>query len=169
MGFYKQRENFLRTLAENDPEVQHNKPVVTEENTRRQSFFRINDEQELLAACENWVHTPCVVQFSLSGGDVNRDGSIRQRNSNTWLFLTKIDLDPSNPIEADAISNAYDQTFEILQRFKKAVYDEFEENDSCGVFKDIDPANFKWDQYGPVADQLYGWLLSFSDETKAIY
>jgi hypothetical protein len=83
------------------------------------------------------------------------------------LVLTKLRLVADNPIKADAITDAFDITYDVMQDLKKSVYDEYEENGGCGIFKRIEPNRFKWEQYGPVLDQLYGWILVFTDETKA--
>lgn len=166
MGFYKQREDYFRGLAAAHPQVQHHQPAGFDDATPRESFFRINEQDELEAACKNWAHFPCIVQLDISGSDVNRDGLIRQRNVNTLLFLQKLELDPANPVEADAITNAYDIAFDVMQDFKTSIADEFEENDSCGVFGYMEPAFGTWQRYGPVGDELYGWLFSFTDETK---
>ncbi|HEX8358425.1 MAG TPA: hypothetical protein VF610_13470 [Segetibacter sp.] len=166
MGFYKQREEFLQGLCEAHPLVKHNQPVAVDDATPRYSFFRINEEEELEAACKNWIHFPCVVSFDLSGQDVSKDGSIRQRNNNTWLFLTKVEYDPANPIYATALTEAYDTTLSVLMDFKKWIADEYDENGGCGIFRYLDDAFGKWERYGPVADYLYGWILNFNDETR---
>lgn len=166
MGFYKNRETFVEGLAEADPMVQHNQPVTVGSSELRQSFFRINDEEELLAACVNWIHLPCVAMYGLSGAMANKDGSKRQRNFNTWWFLTNLVLDENNPVEADAITNAYDTTFTVMMNFIKAVNDEYEENGGCGEFMYLDLNNIKWSQEGPIGNGLYGWILTFFDETK---
>jgi hypothetical protein len=169
MSFYKQRELYLQQLAEGHELVKHNQPVSVDDETPRQSFFRINDEEELNAASTNWIHFPCVVMIGLSGGLLNKSGSIRQLNINTWLFLQKMQRDDTNPIDATAITDAYDTTFGVMQDFIKKVNADFEEDPSCGVFADIDLGRFKWEQAGPMGDELYGWILTFSDETKASF
>lgn len=166
MGFYIDRKNYLQQMCEVDPQVRHNQPVSDTDSRPRQSFFEINEEEQLLAASVNWIFFPCVVQFGLSGSDVNKGGSVRQRNVNIWLFLTKIEIDPANPVFDAALSSAYDITYDVMQSFKSNVGDDYEENEGCGVFKYLEPAFAKWEQYGPVGDQLYGWILTFSDETK---
>lgn len=166
MGFYKQRELYLEGLAEFHPLVLHNQPVGSDDPERRRSFFRINDEDELLAACVHWIHFPCVVMISLSGGLVNKNDSIRQNNINEWWFLEKMNLDADNLIAAPAITEAYDRTFKVMQDFISQVHEDFEDNPGCGYFYDIDLGKFKWQQVGPVGDLLYGWILTFTDETR---
>ncbi len=164
MGFYKQREQYLQGIAQDHPLVLHNQPVSAVDARPRQSFFRINDEEELNAASVNWVHFPCVVMIGLSGGLINKSGSIRQLNINTVLVLEKMLLDENNPIDATAITEAYDRTFEVMNDFIGRVNDDYEAGDVC-VFSDLDLGRFKWEQAGPLGDQLYGWILTFSDET----
>lgn len=166
MGFYQQRELYVGGIAEVHPWVLHNQPIVDGSDELRRSFFRINDEEELLAACVNWIHFPCVAMISLSGSLVDKGGSIRQNNQNEWWFLDKMDLDPETPVAAHAITEAYDRSFKVMQDFIKQVWDDYEENPGCGYFFDIDLGRFKWQQVGPVGDLLYGWVLTFTDETK---
>lgn len=166
MGFYQQRELYVEGISGVHPWVLHNQPVVDGSNDLRRSFFRINDEEELLAACVNWIHFPCVVMISLSGGLINKSGSIRQNNVNEWWFLEKMTLDPENPVSAPAITIAYDRAFKVMQDYIKQVFDDYEENPGCGYFFEVDLERFKWQQVGPVGDQLYGWILTFSDETR---
>jgi hypothetical protein len=171
MGFYKQREAFLQGLCEAHPLVRHSQPVNPEDEedkSLRASFFRINDEAELIASVINYIHTPCVVQYGLQGGIISKGGSLRQLNINNWLFLQELSPDPNNPIISDALSEAYETTFNIMQDFIKSILDENEEGGGCGVFKDVDPAKFHWEQYNTPneGDTLYGWILSFNDETR---
>lgn len=166
MGFYQQRELYLQGISEAHPMVLHNQPVSNDSTDLRRSFFRVNDEEELIAGCVNWIHFPCVVMISLSGGLVNKNDSIRQSNVNEWWFLEKMNLDPDNPIGATAITTAYDRTFKVMQDFIKQVYEDYEDNPGCGYFYDVDLGKFKWQQVGPVRDLLYGWILTFSDETR---
>jgi hypothetical protein len=169
MGFYKDRELYLQQIATQHALVKHNQAVSVDDDTPRQSFFRINDEEELNAASVNWIHFPCVVMVGLSGGLVNKGGSIRQLNSNLWMFLEKMQRDETNPIDATAITEAYDRTFNVMNDFITRVNSDFEEDPDCGPFKDIDLGKFKWEQTGPLGDELYGWILSFSDETKTVF
>lgn len=166
MGFYKQRELYLEGIAEVHPMVLHNQQVTDASTGLRRSFFRINDEDELLAACVNWIHFPCVVMISLSGSLINKSGSIRQNNVNEWWFLEKMNLDAEEPIAAAAITVAYDRSFKVMQDFIKQVWDDYEDNPGCGYFFEVDLGKFKWQQIGPVADLLYGWILTFSDEVR---
>jgi hypothetical protein len=162
MGFYNDRENYLRSLCIADADIAHLNPVAENSEDLRQSFFRINDAEEILEASVNWIHFPCVVMAALSGMDTNKGGSIRQVNSNSWMILSK-KLYGEEGDEASAITGAYDLTFNIMMRLKRKLYDDSEE-DICGAFLDVD--RFKWDSIGPFADGLYGWVLTFTDETR---
>jgi len=165
MTFYKNREAYVRTFCTDHYQVKHHHPISAGE--KRESFFRINDEEEMLAACVNWAHFPCVVQVGLTGGFVNRKDSIRQRNTNTIMFLSKMLVDEFEPIEATAITNAYDESYGVMSDFISMMNNDFEENGGCGVFQNFDPALLHWEQVGPIGDGLYGWILSWSDETTA--
>lgn len=158
MGFYKNREDYVRSLSIGDPDVAH-----LQEG--RQSFFRINDVEEILEACTTWIHFPCFVQLSLAGMDVNKGGSIRQVNSNSWMFLSNRIFDETDEdnSEAAAISRAYELTFNVMQRYKRKLYDDSEDSECWG---EIEFDRFKWEQVGPFGDLLYGWVLTFTDETR---
>lgn len=168
MGFYLDRKLYLQGICEAHPVVRHNQPISDVDTRLRQSFFGINDEEEFLAACVNWIFFPCVVQFGLSGGLLNKSTSIKQLNTNTWIFLQKLELDQNNPVVSEAIDRAYDVTFDVMMDFIGTVESDFENDECCGVFTQLDLGKFKWEQYGPVGDQLYGWILKFSDETKSL-
>lgn len=167
MAFYKDREQYNRQFAETQYQVLHNKPASTEDETPRQSFFRINEEEELVAACANWIHFPCMTMVGLSGGLINKKDSIRQQNTNAIIFLSKLQLDQNNPIKATALTEAYELTLGVMADYIAKLLNDFEEDECGGIFKDLDASSFKWEQYGPVGDgELYGWILSFSDEVK---
>lgn len=165
MGFYQQKEDYLRSICIADRDIAHMQPVAENPEELRQSFFRINDVEELLEASQNWIHFPCVVQLSLAGMDINKGGSIRQVNSNSWMFLSKKIYDLAEDSEPAAITRAYDLTFDVMHRSKRKLYDNSEAGE-CQAYMEVD--RFKWDQVGPVADGLYGWILTFTDETRPI-
>lgn len=168
MGFYLERENYARQLATSDEEIQHAAPLPKEDwdfQHYRQSFFRINNDEELLEASVSWIHFPCLVMASITGNQISKAGSIRQANHNAWLVLAKAIEREEESGKGDAISRAYDQTFETLLRLKDKIIEDFEEG--CGL--NIEETTFKWEQVGPVGDQLYGWSFTFSDELKKRY
>lgn len=166
MGFYVDRENYFKELASTHVSVKHNQSDTVEENLSRRSFFRINDEEELMAASQHWIHFPCVVMVGLVGGMVDRSTNIRQGNLNTLMFLQKMQLEASEPVIAAAITVSYEKTFEIMQDFIAKIRFDYDEEDGCGVFKGIDEGSFKWEQVGPIGEEMYGWVLTFRDETK---
>jgi hypothetical protein len=165
MSFYKEREDFVRSFAEQHYQVLHDQGV--EGSDTRRSFFRINDEEELTAASQHWIHFPCVVMDSISGGLIEKDKSVRQQNVCSILFLQKLMLQENNPITATAITDAYDITFDVMKDYIAFMYGDILEDDGCGVFKGIDMGRIRWVQAGPIGDQLYGWQLTIPDEVKA--
>jgi hypothetical protein len=164
MGFYKNREQYNSDFCRTHHLVKHKHPNSIEDPTPRESFFRINDEEEMLTAHKNWSHDPCVVMVGLSGGLINKGGSIRQGTSNILMFLSKLKLDPENPIKATAITEAYDITFEVMRDYVSKALNDTVENDGCGTFKNLEPSRFKWEQTGPIGDEFYGWILEYADE-----
>jgi len=59
MSSFKDRSDYFKLIASKNKLIAHNKLLSTGGN--RVSFFRINNEEELSAACKNWAHFPCVV------------------------------------------------------------------------------------------------------------
>lgn len=163
MGFYLDRENYARQLASQDAEIKHAAEIS--EGETRNSFFRINNDEELIEAAASWIHFPCLVMTALTGNQVDKGGSIRQANHNAWLILGKAIEQEEESGKAAGISRAYDQTFETLLRLKEQILQDIEEG--CGL--DIAENTFKWEQIGPLADGLYGWSFTFSDEIKKRY
>lgn len=160
MGFYKNREAFIETFAATHYQVKH--AVEDGDEYPRRSFFRINGEEELSAAAMSWIQFPAVVITSLGGSNVSRQGSIRQLHTTELVFLQKLERHDDEPTKALAISEAYDTTYEVMQDFIQYMLNDAEGNCFSGVKEE----NFRWDQHGPVGDELYGWRLTFTDETR---
>ena len=118
MLFYKTREEYWRSIAIAHDLIQHESPVTMGSDELRNSFFRINDEEELNAASENWIHFPCLVMIGLSGTDLNKDGWKVQLNINSLMILTKAVLDPEQPFKAPSLTEAYELTWGVMDDIK---------------------------------------------------
>src|SRR4051795_92672 len=68
MSQFKQRSEYFKMIANKNKMIAHERPIEEGSNKLRKSFHRINDEDELNAACSQWAHFPCVVHI---GNDIN--------------------------------------------------------------------------------------------------
>lgn len=157
MGQFKIRSDYFKTLCIDNKLVAHTAVVDGEQ---RNSFFRMNDEEELSAACVNWAHFPCVVHF----GHYGRYGgkAPKRKQTNIIYFLDKCD-----PAGMDSIENAYDRSFDLMEQFIGRMYKEFSDDGSCSVFGNLDLARFSYAPVGPINATLVGWALQFEDEVYA--
>lgn len=162
MGFYKCREDYFRRFAIQQADIRHEEPNSVDDATPRQSFFRINNEEEFEAAGQRWIHWPALMMTNLQGRVVDRSGSLRQSNLHTLYIVTKLELDPEMPVEAAAITEAFDITFEIVKELINTMEEDYE--DKCGAY--FEPGNCRWEQLGPLGDGFYGWVLQFTDENR---
>jgi hypothetical protein len=161
MSLYTERKNFFKMLASRHYLVKHG--VTIAPGIRRKSFMDVSNDEELAASVMNDIHTPVVVHVDFNGKPVDKNGSIRVKNNNTLLFLDKAE-DSTVTSSNDA---AYARAFGVMMDFISFMYEEFEENGSCGPFKDIDLNLFSWTMEDKISDGLVGWRLSFSDEVNA--
>lgn len=160
MGFFKDRSDYFKNLSHNNKTVAHDRLVDGEQRT---SFFRMNDEEELTAACVNWAHFPCVVHFGFNGRYTSESAGVpKRRHNNSLLFLQKADQMDMNSIEA-----AYDTALEIMEQFISSMYNEFVQKGYCSNFDNLDLGRFNFTPYGPLNATLYGWELVFEDDRFA--
>lgn len=159
MSFFKTRSDYFKNLAINNKLIAHTAIVG---GVPRKSFHRINDEEELVAACVNYAHFPCLTHFGYSGRYSDRRNEVKKRRiTNGLLFLDKV----ANVNSMDDRENAYDRAFEAMEQFIAYMAEDFELNGNCSPFQNLDLSQFNFEMYGPVNATLYGWLLSFSDDT----
>jgi len=170
MTIFTARTNYFKALAIADPHVQHTAAFTIDgDATTRMSFIEISAEQDALnAAVCNKLQYPFVVQCGFTGGLTDRDGDIRNRYYNQLQFLTKAAVTDELPEMQDAILAAKEQTYLIMKAWlNKLFYDM--ENNSCEVpLKRIDANGISWKEMGPVADNFFGWELSFTDDEPAL-
>lgn len=160
MGIFKARSDFFKTRAIKNKKLAHTVVVDGEE---RNSFHRLNDLEELQAACVNFAHFPSMVHFGLDGrytGD--RNAVPKRRLNNEFLILQKVD----HPSQLDQVENAYDSTFEIAEEVLSWMYNETLTKNYCGPFHNFDLASVSFVRF-TVNDNLFGWLISFEDDVYA--
>lgn len=159
MGQFKAREDYLKSLCEAHPVVQHGVDG-------RNSFFRGNNDEEIMAATVQNISYPAVGYNSFRGRLTDFDGAkvdIRHVFSNSWLFLSHISL--FDGATCDAMQECWDQTFDIMEDFIKSMI--ADAADGCGPFKELDLNTFNYIKVGPVFEMEYGWILYFDEQQTA--
>lgn len=157
MSIFKTRSSYYRSIASKNLLIAHGKNINGEV---RNAYHRMNDETELLAACINWAHFPCMVHCGFSGRYGGGDKRATKRKHSTELyFLSKVD-DINN---MDQVEDAYDQAFEAMEQFISYLYNDFITNGYCGNIDNLDLSRFTFVamQFG---GNLFGWSLLFEDE-----
>lgn len=165
MGTFKTKENYLKQLCIDHPDVAHGAVV---DGVIRNSFFRLNNDEELIAATITNISYPAVGYISLRGRLKDIDNAlidIRHNFSNAWLFIQHVNM--INSSFTDSIQECYDQTFSIMEDFIKMMKDDFEANGHCGAFEKFDLNKINYEMAGPILENEYGWYLYFDDEQKA--
>ncbi len=160
MGIFKDRTTYLKGLATANRLIDHDGAIGQK---KRKTFFKINSEEELLTACVNWIHFPCMSYTGCSGRYTSNDSGVGKRVlSSELLFLAK-----ANPMDFQSVEDAYDITFTAMEEIIGRILNDFEEQGSCSPFSNLDLSRFSFEEVGPIADTLYGWTLRFSDEKFA--
>ncbi|MGN6293759.1 MAG: hypothetical protein ACTHMV_13530 [Chitinophagaceae bacterium] len=162
MGVFKNKSQYLMSLAIANRLIAHDAPAP-DTGGKRESFFRMNDEEELMAGCVNWAHFPCMVFAGFSGRFTSNDRSVSKRLVTTELFF----LHKADPTNMNDIETAYDISFDVMQQLISRMFNDFEENGSCSPFDNLDLSRFNFSPVGPIGPGLYGWQLLFSDEKFA--
>lgn len=167
MNSFKARSNYFKTVASKNKLIGHEASVLTEDGGLRNSFFRINSEEELITACQSWIHFPCVAHmgYNLKYKKLGT-GTLHKNTDTTLYFLAKKDTDAA-PNEMDAIENAYDLAERAMEEFMSYIIEDFEVNGSCGNFLKIDFDGAVANMLDPINGTLYGWELVFRDENIA--
>jgi len=167
MGIFRTRIDYFENLCYLNKQVKHNRQDVDTDNNiiTRRSFISIDDPDQLDSAVSNLMSLPAVVQLSFSGKLVDKNGSVRRVLSHSLYFLCKVqNADVS--ISPDERANAYDTAESIMNDFIARMYSDYEENGMCGPFMNIDFDAFNFSLAGPVADNFFGWKLSFIEEAS---
>ncbi|NNV57364.1 hypothetical protein [Limnovirga soli] len=167
-GAYKKRSDYFKNIANSSRVVAHNRPVSVGSTDLRKSFHRINDEDELNAACANWAHFPCVVHLDYSMR-FKETGSFPGNRlvNDSLMFLAKIDMDAYANNLADGIEAAYNEAERAMNLYISFMENDYETNGSCGGLFYFDEGKITVSKIGPVNDNLFGWVLQMQDEAPA--
>ena len=154
------RNTYFETLSNLNKLVAHGR--VGEDNNVRNSYHRLNSEEELLAACINWAHFPCVVHVGLAGRYTGHQNSLPKRKVINQLWF----LQQADPADMDAIAAAKDIAFEVMEEFIAYIYADWKVSGPCGEFSNIDLGRFGFSEV-VYNNNLFGWELTFEDEKFA--
>jgi len=168
MGSFKERSDYYKMIAHFNKMIAHDRPIADGSEKMRKSFHRINDEDELNAACVNWAHFPCVVHVGYEIIYRENGTGIPRRVVRTHLyFLSRLNKQV-NPFLADAIEVAYDEAAVAMSQFVGFMVNEVNKDDiCCNTLFLFEVARSHAEMIGPINDSLYGWHLQFEDEVKA--
>src|SRR4051812_39847439 len=109
MSLFKTRSEYFKQLAINNKQVAHTKEVDGEV---RKSFFRMNDQEELAAACANWAHFPCIVHLGFFGNYTANPKEVNKRViSNSIMVLAKA----ISTTDLNSIEDAKDIAFSVVE------------------------------------------------------
>jgi hypothetical protein len=161
MSSFLDRSNYLKKVAHFNKAIAHERDI--ESGGKRNSFHRVNDEEELLSACVNWGHFPCVAHIGYDGGFKDDQIGTPKNMMGTHLwFLSSLDND-AYPNKADAIEHANDESFAVMMEYLSFMREDREKHGATGYLFNFDLNNAKYDQLAGIASKLYGWYLKFTD------
>ncbi|HRH59057.1 MAG TPA: hypothetical protein PL045_00695, partial [Chitinophagaceae bacterium] len=143
MAVYKSRSDYYENIAHQNKLIAHKRPVSEGSDKLRKCFHRINSEEELNSACQNWGHFPCVVRtgFTLFGKNTG-DFPGNCIKTDNLLFLQKSTF-TGNVNKADQVEDAYDKAEQAMNQFISFMQNDFETNGGCGEFYDLDMSRVK--------------------------
>jgi hypothetical protein len=155
MSLFKTRSNYFKQLAINNKQVAHTVDG-------RNSFHRMNSEDELMAACANFAHFPCIVHNGFFGNYTANENEVNKRIiSNEILVLAKA----KSTTDMNSIEDTKDLTFSVVEEIISWMLNEMEERGYCGPFQNLELSSFSFNEIGPIGATLYGWKLTFADHT----
>jgi hypothetical protein len=160
MSTYKERSDYIKSIAMQNKLVAHNLLIAGTEDQYRNSFFRVNDVEELGSAVVEYCHLPCVAHL---GFDVRYKapvgGAMPRKTINTTLwFLSKADTTAYSN-KADAIEAAYSEADQVLTQFLSYMLNDQQACPCCHF--DFETA--KIEMIGPELNELYGWQIQIQD------
>lgn len=163
MGAFNTRIEYFEGLASENKLIGNGQPVSEGSEELRISFISIEDEEGLAAAVANSIHFPCVVMLDLSGRFLDKESSIRREWNNVLWFLHN----GTGETESEQKKSSYDTAETAMNEFISKMFDQMQEDGTCGPFKFLDMNRFSFQMTGRISDNLFGWKLSFSDENSA--
>jgi hypothetical protein len=161
MGIFKDRSDYFKGLANMNKLVAHDREINGEV---RKSFHRINDEEELTAACINWAHFPCIVHTGFSGRYTPQANAVPKRKLSNGLWI----LDKAvSPMDLNSRADAIDRSFQVMEEVISKMINEYNTTGRCSNFDDIDLGRFSFNLIGPINATLFGLELNWEDDVFA--
>ncbi len=163
---YKESSDYFSLIAEKSKLIAHNGAISGTARLRK-SFHRVNDEDELNAACQNWGHFPCVVHINhLIRFKERGYGAPNKLLTNVLAFFSSAQV-TGNVVVSDTIESAYDEAETAMNKYIAYMLNDFESNGSCGGMYMLDASRISAEKVGPVNGKLFGWLLTIEFEKKS--
>ncbi len=161
MSSFLDRANYLKKISHYSKLIGHGVVVNGEE---RNSFHRLNEQEELISACNNWGHFPCVVHIGYDGRFTdNKIGLAKNVMSTHLYFLSIVDHD-NYPNKADGIENAYDESYAAMIQFIAFMKEDIEVHGTKSSLFHFTLSGAKYDMLSAIEGKLYGWYLIITDE-----
>jgi hypothetical protein len=159
MSFFQDRTDYFEAIARLHSDIAH------DNDADRVAFCRINNEEELSAAMVSRMHFPALVYHNAFGKMNTHDNSwLTNKFTNTIWILSKKDM--GDEPKAEVIQQMNDEAFAIMQQIVARMWNEYQENHCAGPFRRLDFEEFSYRMIGPIESGVYGWELTFTDETE---
>jgi hypothetical protein len=160
---YTTAKTYYKTVAQEHYLVRHERANSEEDATLRNSFVDNDNDEGLSANVINNGHFPMVVHAGFSGKPIDKNGSIRVKvNSVLWFLSHK-----TGSTALEAKHSAMEESFGVMMDYLSRMNNDFEENGSCGPFKDFDLNLCNWRELPDLSDGLCGWELMITHEVAA--
>ena len=160
MSSFLDRANYLKKIAHYNKLIAHG---VVIDGAERNSFHRLNEEEELISAAANWGHFPCVVHIGYDGRFSDHELGTPKNIMSTHLYFLSLINNDTYPNKADAIENAYDESFTSMTQFVAFMKEDREVNGATGNLFHFDLNGAKYDMLTAIMGKLYGWYLIITD------
>lgn len=141
-------------------------PVVRS-NVRR-AWFRMNDFRELLASEQTAIHYPAVVHEDYSFFIKDNSGTgddVRNGITSTLLFIDKPTNSDSGSGNVDAIEEAQQRSWDVMQDFIARMWSDYLQGQMCGPIL-FSLNNVRCTPIGTEFQEVTGWRCALYFETK---
>lgn len=160
---YTNAKNYYKAVAQEHYLVRHERANSEEDATLRNSFIDNDNDEGLTASVINKAHFPMVVHAGFGGKPVDKNGSVRVKVTSVLWFVSQ----KNGETESAAKHNGMQESFNVMMDFLSRMYNDFEDNGSCGPFKDFDLGQCYWTELEDISDNLCGWQLTVAHEVQA--
>lgn len=125
-------------------------------NNGRSSFFRMNNEGEIIIKTNTEVTFPCLLIQNINGG-YKKAGTVTNRMTGEFEIRTHIDAGDYDQEEAarDTCQRIGENIIAYLDQIS-------EEQGSCGVIEDFDIDSVIWEYTGPININEFGCRFRFN-------